>query len=56
MPDGAINGPVAVPFTVAERVTAKPGGSKPKAPKPTVRKNFPETWLWTEETIRYHEL
>lgn len=30
---------------------AKKGSSTKKAPR--ARKEFPETWLWTEETIRF---
>lgn len=31
--------------------SAKKGSSTKKAPR--ARKEFPETWLWTEETIRF---
>jgi hypothetical protein len=46
--DGAVGGGGGG-FTPSSRIPKRKTISAP----PTVRKNFPETWLWTEETIRY---
>nr|BAJ05271.1 alpha-2-macroglobulin [Diadumene lineata] len=47
---GPVDGPVAVPL-VLERTRPDLSNAKKTAAPPVVRKNFPETWLWTEEII-----
>ena len=53
-------GPLAAPMSFSGRSgppgvdTQQPERKKPKQVKkpPSVRSEFPETWLWTEEVVR----
>lgn len=48
---GAAGGGLGSIPTANRIVTAQIKIKKKRAP-PTVRKNFPETWLWTEKVVR----